>query len=749
MPTIPTALEPVEAKPEEKKIEVNYKAFGKAVKTEDLDKKWAEVKDQPNLTEEEAATVRMLDDRLSEAKEAKQRKHDIWNFSYLQYRSVNHYSMLYGGFPTYWNQWGMGVFVPRTFEAVESIKVQLNGKKPDFTVSRVRPSVSDYSQNIHNLTKSEWARSQSQAEVAETIHDMLVYGTGIARTDLINDRRCENVMSWKKVVKEKEDGTQEELWTIEYEYKEVQKYYGVGCKRVDPYDFYPNPSPEAYKMKKLGWCFERSVVDAWDLREEYRILKENGAFGVTNNWEYIKPGGDVNDYKYLRSEIDKLYSFGSASAVGSPGNINDLIGRSMPGRTSTNNRGKIELWSYWENDRYIVMTGTGLILRDSPNPYPHKELPYDSYNLVEMNQFFSMGIPEYIRWLQICENVLYDQGLNNIIMAVHKMFAVNSRYLEDEGELVARPFGVIHLKQIPNVRIQDAIMPIEYSHQMGNYFEFMKLNTENIQTVTGVSPYQTGGVPDNARTDTATASNRLAFAGTARIQEISRHIEDSLVTGVVEKMVAIIQFYYQNTDHFEDGQLPIEVEEADKNYFMQYLARDSGEITEEDINNAKLAGYTGVIAQNEIQGRCKVVCTGSSTIPKDPDTQSKLMMEFGAFAKEAVVPGPIDPLTGQPGAPIPVFDITKVSEEIAKNMLDVDDVSEFLYKPAEQAMTPATPAVPALPGEIVPQEAGLAEIESAEIAEVLNGGGSTEIGNLENPEIADVINNGSAQPENI
>lgn len=698
------------------------KHLAKNVPTEKLDEKWKEVKDMPTPSEDEEKTLSMLEERLSEAKSSKSRKHDIWNFSYLQYRSVNHYSMLYGGFPTYWNQWGMGVFIPRTFETIESIKVQIQSKKADFIVGAIRPSTKNFSKKINSLTKNEWKRSKSQVEVGEVVHDLLLYGSGIIRTDLVNDKQVENVMSWKKEDITKEDGTVETRWSIQYEEKEVQKYYGVGCKRVDPYDFYPNPSPEAYRMDKLGWAFERSVVDAWDFREQYRILEESGAHGVTGNWKYLKPGGDVSDYKYLRKEVDTLYSFGNDART--PGNINDLVGKTLGGKeTTTNNKNKLEVWEYWENDRYIVIAN-GLILRDSPNPYPHKKIPYTKCSLVEMNEFWSMGLPEYIRWLQICENILYDQGLNNIIMSVHKMFAVNSRYLEDEGELVARPFGIIHLKQIPNVRIQDAIMPIEYSHQMGNYFEFMKTNTQNIQTVTGVSPYQTGGVVENSKVERATVANRLAFAGTARIQEISRHIEDDLVTGVVEQMVDIMQFYYQNTSHFENGELPVEVEEANKNYFLKYVARPSGELTPEELAGALEEGYSGVIAQDEIQGRTKVFVTGSSSIPKDPDMMAKLKMEFATFAKDAVV-ATTDPMTGTT-TQTPVFDFAKVAKEVAEDVFDIEDAEEYLYK-APQPIQPTDP--------VVPTESPGTEV----IAPEVSGSGAVDLSEIENPEVMEAL----------
>jgi hypothetical protein len=278
--------------------------------------------------------------------------------------------------------------------------------------------------------------------------------------------------------------------------------------------------------------------------------------------------------------------------------------------------------------------------------------------------------------------------------------------------LVVRPHGKIHLKQIPNVKLSDAIMPIEYSQQMGNYFEFMRLNTQNIQTVTGVSPYQTGGVTKESKVERATVANRLSFAGSARIREISRHMEDSMVKSVTEHFVAIIQFYYQNADPFsKDGGLPIETQKAGKSYFIKYLPKSNGEITEEDRAQAIQEGYVGIIAQDQIQGRYKVVTQGGSSLPTDPDEKARLKLEFLKLAQtvtETKMEQGTDPKTGmttQMPVPKPIFNIKRIAEEVAKEMFEITDPDDYMAEevPAPES-TPANPAMPEISPSINPAE---------------------------------------------
>jgi len=153
--------------------DTEFTHIGGIVATEKLSKVWQKVPVAPMPDEATINTLTMLNERLGIAKDAKMFMHDRWNQGYLQYRSINYYSLIYGGFPTYWNQWGMSVFIPRTFETIESMKTQMMGRTPDFNISPIRPSKARDGKNLAYLTKSEYKRSKTQVEVAETVHDCL------------------------------------------------------------------------------------------------------------------------------------------------------------------------------------------------------------------------------------------------------------------------------------------------------------------------------------------------------------------------------------------------------------------------------------------------------------------------------------------------------------------------------------------------------------------------------------------------
>ena len=150
-------------------------------------------------------------------------------------------------------------------------------------------------------------RSKAQRDISETVHDCLTYGTGIVRTDVINNQKYEEVLKWADVT-DPITGMPTGRKKIIFEKQLVQKYFGVGCYRVDPYDLYPKASTDAHRFDSPDmYVFERALVYAWYLREQYEILQQQGVYGVTDEWQYIKPGGDIQDTKYLRHMVDNLY----------------------------------------------------------------------------------------------------------------------------------------------------------------------------------------------------------------------------------------------------------------------------------------------------------------------------------------------------------------------------------------------------------------------------------------------------------
>lgn len=663
-----------------------FKVIGATIappKTENLKDQWATIPSAPSMTTEEEKILVMLDERLNAAKDRHLKRIDVFNSSYLQFRAVNYYTKLYGAFPTYWNEWGAGVFIPRTFEVVEAARAQLKSREPDFTIDPDGRADSAYAKEANILMHGEYKRSYSHEEHVEALDDAVVFGAGIVRNDLIHDVEDQQVLSFDK------DGN------LKYTPGTKLAYYGVGSRRIDPYDFFPEPSPDATMVngrpgkrdRGIRYAFVRTITDVEGLRAQYKKLYEKGTYGVTDRFQYLRPGGDLTDYKYLRTYIDDLYPV--QKDIRYPATVSNIFGGATPQLQTDRaySEGKIEVWEYFERDRYIVFA-MGLILRDTPNPYPHKKLPFSKMTLFETKTFWSMGYPELMRWLQIIENTLYDQGLNNVVMNVHKMFAVNSRYLEDEGELVVRPFGIVHLKPIPGVSVNDAIQEVKFSSLMQDYFNFLTLSKQNISTLTGQSEFSTGGVTKEAKVERATVANRIAAGTVLRINQVARNFENQLISDSICQMLEIAQFYYQMSMGGEEG-IDVEYTNGSKVDYYRYIPHNVEDLDPADIGKYSEGSgdgdYTGAITFDAIQGKYRVTVRGGSTISLDPDDEADLKLRFVDWAKTLVDPDKIVGTDAQ-GNPIgaPIFDVRKLSMEVAKDVFKIPNPEDLRYEQPEQ-----------------------------------------------------------------
>lgn len=700
-----------------------YKSVGKVIEitpAEGLKDKWALIPSAPSLTTEGQKTLDMLEERLSAAKQAHIRFVDVANACYLQYRSINYYNALWGGFPSYWNQWGANIFIPRTFEVVEAMRAQLKSREPDWSIKPLGQEYAKYKDQVQKLSHSEWHRSHSTAEAIEALDDAIMWGNGYLINQVVNNQKTE-----KKIIFDA-DGN------LDFKDEVVTKYYGIASTRIDPYDFFPEPNPNATRVNHnvagrggLSWCFMREIVDVEDLRAEFQALSDAKAYGVTDNYKYLKPGGDLTDYKYIRTYIDELYQIRTDMRY--PATLSDEFGRRTVLATEVAySQGKIEKWTYFEDDRKIEFA-MGLILRDMPNPLPHKKKPISKMSLFSGKTFRSVGIPELMRWLQILENVLYDSGLSNLVMGVHKMFAVNERYLEDEGDLVVRPFGIVRLKNLPGVKIGDAIQQIEFEPLHQDYFNFLQLNGANIKTMTGSSEFATGGATRESKNETATVANRIVQGGMLRAGEIARKFETELIADAVEQHIANMQMYYQIDIGGEDG---IDVEVSDGS-FLRFLPRNVKDMTAQDLKDVsdKMTneGYKGIMTLDQIQGSYRVEVRGGSSMTLDPDDEADREMKFIQWAATVVDPDKAigrDPKTGQLiGAPL--FDIKKIALEGAREIFDKQNAEDYLYQSpadrvaagstdpkdiaaaqAQQQSTSSPPNPPATPTVQTPQSTG-------------------------------------------
>jgi len=203
-------------------------------------------------------------------------------------------------------------------------------------------------------------------------------------------------------------------------------------RNVDVRRFFPQPS--ASDMETCNWCFELEEVDF----DEFLMY-------ATHDDIYIK-----NNLDLVRAEV----RFDYGHPFGVPFKNNEEKQKAV--MHSTGKPNKVLLIKYWNKiqDRYIVIAN-GILVRDTPNPYAHKQLPYVRFvNHMEMASFW--GRSEYRVIKQTIEeknnfrNVMTDWAkisINRPILLGHTDF-------EDE-DIQFGPGAIWEVGDINQVKLLD------------------------------------------------------------------------------------------------------------------------------------------------------------------------------------------------------------------------------------------------------------------------------------------------------
>lgn len=320
----------------------------------------------------------------------------------------------------------------------------------------------------------------------------------------------------------------------EYENNELKKYRSVLSPEilhnapdgytVDLFNF--GIDPNAPDCLGARFAFEEMWVDPIKLIEKQQI-------GIYKNVpEAIGQSTKTNEGLQMRLDKVEIPAFQDAPEV---------------------ERGKIHVIDYWgyvtkgwkqgklskqaKTQLYHVVlalnsssrAGEGLptVLLAEPSPFHHNRIPFVDSGLNRcVGEFYGKGDIEYCESLFLEERDLRNIQLDNLTRTMNKMFLVNRNADIDEGELVWRPTGIIHVDSVKDdVGILDSA-PIDPAS-----FKTQDDIRRDIEMVTGVNDFVMGQYRSSTGfNDTATGISLIQQVALKRIghkgQIVQRAIRD-------------------------------------------------------------------------------------------------------------------------------------------------------------------------------------------------------------------------------
>jgi hypothetical protein len=388
-----------------------------------------------------------------------------------------------------------------------------------------------------------------------------------------------------------------------YEENEIYDYDDVLIKYIDLFDLYIDEAVRDIADAKD--VIEREVMSIETFHKRYDSKYKNA--------KKVKAGGEVDAKSYY-----------------------------VPPEDITDD--KVEVLHYWNkpDDKYAIVAN-GVLVRNLPNPYAHKKIPYRLlYCYRNSANLYGFSIPMLIKHIVDEINTLRNMRINFQHMSIDKMFIVSDQLGIDEEDLMVRPHGMIEATTT-SMPLQNSIMALEYGDVKPSSMQDIEMLMDDVRRTIGVDDRLQGVIPQSR--GTATEAAILKEATLKRVRMLIKYAEIDGLKDIGELLVATISQYYEiprvKKIVGEDG------EEREVNEYKSIRIKDKEVVPTQDgfPEIQKGEGYDFFEANPDmIRGNYDIkVVTSSVPHVSKPLQQAKLTEMFTMITQNPLWQGLIDP----------------------------------------------------------------------------------------------------------
>ena len=270
---------------------------------------------------------------------------------------------------------------------------------------------------------------------------------------------------------------------------------------------------DEFESEKISGSNIRANIVVID-RERTNINEFKRAYSRykwAKNSDYVVAGGDTTMYEYYKVPEDVSGS-------------------------------DVEVLWYWNKvDDKLIIIANGVLVRSTPIPYMHKELPFSRFvGVVKPHYFCGRGFPEMVKDTQeeinTFRNMIIDQGKLNI----YKMFLVSTRLDLDDEDLIPAPSKHIPVDNEAGESVNSYIQPLEYGGLKPELFNIIEKLEDNAKRQTGIDD-RLQSVPTGG---TATEQAILKESSLKRIRLILKSNQWGALTRTGRLRLSNIQQFY-------------------------------------------------------------------------------------------------------------------------------------------------------------------------------------------------------------
>lgn len=393
-------------------------------------------------------TLSRVNNRFTRARNYRVSTQDeIWKRSYNNWRGVLDQSQ----YP-----WRSKLFIPWTFTVVETIIPKIFAREPKWRALSQSPDFPmDGPRVVQDLLTYQWKRLGMRLKMHDYIKDSLMYSKAYAKVSW-------NFKTKTKTIMEPVVGD-DDVITFKEVTKSVIAHDDPKVEIVDPFDVYVDPDSVA--GEPVMYLIHRKTVPMKDLEENPNY----------QNVAMIKQKGSSDEY------LDKLPRYNNHAPE--KDTYKDLV----------------EILEYWEDDRLIVIANRAVVLRDSPNPYHHKQIPFvelDDYR--DPHKYYGQSEASVIDPLQREVNSIRNQRRDYDNLALNPVIQMVPGTIRNPNSAVMAPGNVWMVSDLNSIGV------FQLPQLQGASSEIEERTVSDIQRTVAIDEIGIGLLPDNPQRRSAT-----------------------------------------------------------------------------------------------------------------------------------------------------------------------------------------------------------------------------------------------------
>lgn len=397
------------------------------------------------------STQQLVTDRFERARSNRVVEQDeIWKRSYNNWRGKLDTNM----FP-----WRSKLFIPWSFTVVETIIPKVFARDPKWRAVAGNPDFpQDGPQTVQDLLSYQWTRANMRIKMYDYIKDSLMYSKGFAKISW-------NFKTKTKTMMEPVVGKDDKI-TFEKKVKSEIEHDDPNIEIVDPFDLYIDPD---------------ATSAGYGGNAEYMIHRKTMSMKEIEDNPNYENTDKIKQASYADQYMDKLMRYDD----------------NVPQKDK--HKDLVEILEYWERDRLIVIANRSVVLRDSPNPYHHKEIPFvelDDYR--DPHKLYGQSELSVIDPLQREVNSIRNQRRDYDNLALNPVVRMVPGTLRNPNSAVMAPGNVWMVSDLSSMDV------FTLPQLQGTATDIEAQTARDIKMAVAIDEIGIGLLPDNPQRRSAT-----------------------------------------------------------------------------------------------------------------------------------------------------------------------------------------------------------------------------------------------------